>query len=108
MTTTQTVQHLDDANFADVVRPGETVLVDFAADWCPPCRQLAPTVEELAAEQEGVVVAKIDVDQSPRVTAQYQVSALPTVLVLKDGEVAERLVGVHPKHVYERALTSVA
>jgi thioredoxin 2 len=89
-----------DADFGErVLRAGpQPVLVDFWAEWCPPCRQLAPTIDRLAAEAAGrYQVAKLDVEKSPRTAEQYGVQSIPTLLIFKNGSVVEQLVGPRPK-----------
>ena len=74
------------------------VLVDFWAVWCGPCRMLAPTVEELAAEYEGKVkVGKVNVDDEGELAMQYRISSIPTLMLFKNGKVAETMIGVRPK-----------
>lgn len=93
------VPEITDDNFAtEVLESSEPVLVDFWAPWCGPCRQLAPVVEELAAENEGAVkVAKVNVDDASKVAQEYGISSIPTLLLFKGGEVQQRIVGVKPK-----------
>jgi thioredoxin 1 len=88
-----------DATFeADVLKSSVPVLVDFWAEWCAPCRRLAPKVKELAEEfGEKLRVVKLDVDANPRTAAQMQVRAMPTLLVIKNGAVVGQLVGDQPK-----------
>jgi thioredoxin 1 len=77
------------------------VLVDFGAPWCPPCRVIAPVLEELAHTFAGdVVIAKIDTDENPRATAEYGILSLPTIVVFQQGQVREKLVGARPKAFY--------
>ncbi len=74
------------------------VLVDFWAVWCGPCRMLAPTVEELAKEYEGKVkVGKVNVDDEGELAMQYRISSIPTLMLFKNGKVAETMIGVRPK-----------
>lgn len=74
------------------------VLVDFFATWCGPCRMVAPTLDAIAQEMEGkACVFKVDIDQSPDIAARYRVSAVPTMILFKDGEEAKRAMGAQPK-----------
>lgn len=93
------VPEITDDNFkTEVLESSEPVLVDFWAPWCGPCRQLAPIVEELAAENEGAVkVTKLNVDDATKVAQEFGISSIPTLLLFKDGEVQQRVVGVKPK-----------
>lgn len=103
MTETMTV---DDGNFATEVLSSERpVLVDFSATWCPPCRALEPTIDELAKESDGSYrVVKVDVDKSPRTADAYRIRAVPTVLLFRDGAVVESIVGAGRKEQYLKAL----
>jgi len=93
---------VDDTNFNEVVlKSDQPVLVDFWADWCGPCRALAPTINELAEKYQGqAVVAKLDFDRSKKTAARYNVTAIPTVIIFVDGEEVDRLVGLNPKGNY--------
>jgi thioredoxin 1 len=86
---------VDDTNFEELVlNSDKPVLVDFWATWCPPCKAIAPTVEEIAKEYEGrAVVAKLDIDKAPETKQQYGVPPVPTVIVFKDGKELSRVVG---------------
>ncbi|MGN0507459.1 MAG: thioredoxin [Lachnospiraceae bacterium] len=84
------------------------VLVDFYADWCGPCKMLAPVVEALAAEYEGKVkIGKLNVDQSPDIAEQYGVMSIPTLLFIKNGEVVNKTIGVVSKAQLEQALNAL-
>jgi thioredoxin 1 len=79
---------------AEVIKSSVPVLVDFFAEWCGPCKAMAPALEQVAAELEGKVkVAKLDVDQNPEVTGKYRIQAMPTLILFKDGKVAAQHVG---------------
>lgn len=90
-----------DSNFEEAVLKSEKpVLVDFSADWCPPCRAMSPVIETIADELEGKAdVGKLDVDANPVFTARFGVRNLPTFLVFKEGKLVERVVGAVPKNV---------
>ena len=88
-----------DTNFeAEVIKAETPVLVDFWAPWCPPCRIVGPIVEEIAEEMEGKLkVCKVNVDQSPGVAQSYEIRAVPTLILFKDGKAVKRMVGALPK-----------
>ena len=83
----------------EVGSSAEPLLVDFWAEWCGPCKTIAPILEEIAKEQDGVLrVAKVDVDQAPELARRFEVMSIPTLLIFKDGVPAKRLVGAKGKH----------
>jgi thioredoxin 1 len=88
-------QVVSDASFEkDVLQSSEPVLVDFYADWCGPCKAMAPALEAVASEMKGKVkVVKLDVDANPAITQKYHIQAMPTLMIFKDGQVAAQRVG---------------
>ena len=91
---------LTDANFDEIIKSEKPVLVDFWAEWCGPCKMIGPVVEELAGDYEGkAVVAKLNVDENPQVTARFGVRSIPTLLVFKNGQIVDKQIGAVPKSV---------
>ncbi len=96
------VLELTDLNFAETIRRHSYVVVDFWAEWCSPCRMVAPTIEELAAEYVGrVSFGKCNVDENGRVAASFGISAIPTLLFFANGQLVDRIIGVQPKAVIQ-------
>lgn len=88
------IRHIDEQTFSQVIAKG-TVLVDFFAEWCGPCRMLTPILEQLAQEFQGsVTIAKIDVDQAQVIAVQYDITSVPTLILFKDGVMQHRIVGL--------------
>lgn len=92
-------KHVTDATFAsEVLSSDKPVLVDFWADWCGPCKKIAPVLEEIAAEHsEKLTVAKLNIDENPQTTRQYQILSIPTMSVFADGQIVKSIVGAKPK-----------
>ena len=88
----------DDTFQTEVLNAEQPVLVDFWADWCGPCRMIAPSVEQIAADYEGrIIVGKVDVDENPAIPGRYGIVGIPTLMLFKNGEVVERITGALPK-----------
>ena len=96
---------LTDANFEQVIRGGRPVLVDFWAPWCGPCRMLAPSIEQLAREfGQRVVIAKLNVDENPVTAQRYGIRSIPTLVIFRDGQPVDHMVGVQPLSVLRQRL----
>lgn len=100
---------ITDANFDELVNKSDKpVVIDFWAEWCGPCRLIEPHIEALAKQYEGqALIAKVNVDENPQVTAQFGVRNIPTVLFIKNGEPADKQVGVAGKDVLEQKLVAL-
>ena len=84
-------------NFESVKNSEKTVLLDFYADWCGPCRMVSPIIDEIAEERSDLLVGKINVDDSPELAAEFGVSSIPTLVILKGGRIAHQSSGARPK-----------
>ena len=100
------VVHLDDDDFETlVIQSKKPALVDFWADWCQPCHMMAPTVEALAEEYgDRIRVAKLDIDANPMTTHKYGIRSIPALLLFKDGQLVQQIVGVQPKEEIARII----
>ncbi|MCA9669260.1 MAG: thioredoxin [Myxococcales bacterium] len=99
MAASENVIHITDANFDNqVLKSSQPFLLDLSAEWCQPCKALAPVIEELATEYTGKVrFGNLDVDHNPRVPNQFQVRSMPTLLLFSGGNVIGQLIGAHPR-----------
>jgi thioredoxin 1 len=100
---------VNDGNFDEVVlKSDKPVLVDFWAEWCGPCRMIAPIIDEISKEYEGkALVTKCDVDNSPAVAAKYSIRNIPTILFFKNGKIADRQVGAVPKNSFVNKINAL-
>ena len=105
----ENIHEFTDQSFdTDVVQADLPVLIDFWADWCRPCKAIAPTIEEIAGEYAGKVkVGKLNVDQNQNTAMQYGVRSIPTLLIMKSGEVVSQIVGAVPKENITKALDEI-
>ena len=103
-----TVGKVSDASFeSDVLKSAEPVVVDFWAEWCGPCRMIAPALEEIAGQLGNKVkIVKLNVDESPTTAQKYQVMSIPTLMIFKNGQLASRQTGAAPKQKLEQWITA--
>lgn len=87
-----------DASFADdVLLSDKPVVVDFWAEWCGPCKMVAPILEEIASQNDGIVIAKLNVDENPQTAAAYGITSIPTMSIFKGGQIVKTIIGAKPK-----------
>lgn len=102
------ILYLDETSFKDTIDGAQgPVLVDFWASWCGPCMAMNPIIEEIATEYAGkLTVAKVNVDTSPELAAEYRITSIPAMKIFKGGEIVEELIGSRPKPVLEKELSA--
>ncbi|WP_290899102.1 thioredoxin [Ferroglobus sp.] len=94
---------VNSGNFDEILKKYENVVVDFWAEWCMPCRMIAPIIEQLAKEYAGrVVFAKLNTDENPQVAARYGITGIPTLIFFKNGKPVDKIIGAYPKGEIER------
>ena len=104
----ENMKDINAEEYAALQNSENPVVIDFHATWCGPCKVLSPILEELESEVENVDFVKLDVDQYPEIAGANQVMGVPTVVILKDGEVKERFVGVQPKETIKEKITALS
>ena len=93
------VLHINKDNFHnEVLNSEKPVLLDFFASWCGPCRMVGPILDEIAQEREDIKVCKVDIDEQPELASRFRIMSVPTLMVLKDGQIVDQSVGAKPKH----------
>lgn len=96
---------INDADFDDSIKKYKTIVIDCWAPWCGPCRMVSPIIDELAKEMQGkIVFGKLNVDENPRVSMKHQIMSIPTLLVFKNGNLIDRVVGAYPKQELKKKL----
>ena len=101
------VSKVSDSDFeSEVLKSTKPVVVDFWAEWCGPCRMIAPALEEIAGANDKVKIVKLNVDENPRTAEKYGIMSIPTLMLFKNGELASRQVGAAPKQKLEQWITS--
>jgi len=98
--------YLNSSNFEQTLMKADLALVDFYADWCMPCKAMAPIIEELAKKYPNILFAKVNVDENPDLAMKFDISAIPTLIIFKKGKFQERIVGFIPKTRLENILKS--
>ena len=93
------VLHINKDNFHnEVLNSEKPVLLDFFASWCGPCRMVGPILDEIAEEREDIKVCKVDIDEQPELASRFRIMSVPTLMVLKDGNIVDQSIGAKPKH----------
>lgn len=104
----KTIEVTEDTFEETIARSAQPVMVDFWADWCPPCKMITPVMEDLAAEYEGrVKVCKVNVDNNPKLASRFGVRSIPTILFFKDGEIKDQVIGALPRNQFVERLNKL-
>ena len=99
------VRHVDEMHFAEFIRANPFVVVDFWAEWCGPCRRIAPVMDELAREYAGkITFAKVNTDDNRTLSVQYSISAIPAIMLFAHGQLIDRIIGAYPKEAIRQKL----
>lgn len=98
------VHEVTDSNFDQIIQDNDTVMLDVWAEWCGPCKMIAPVVDDIASQNESVYVGKMNSDENVDVLQKYMIRSIPTILFFKNGELKEKAVGFVPKAVLEKKL----
>lgn len=105
MSTTIKAEYVQDNEFADLIANNQLVVVDYTAPWCGPCKAIAPLIDRLATDyQDKAVVVKVDIDENPETTKKYGIRSIPAILVFRQGEVVETLIGKASYEIFSNAV----
>lgn len=100
------METVTDKNIADVLTTEKLVIIKFGANWCKPCLMIDPTLEELASDNQDIVVGKVNVDENPEASTKYGVRSIPAIYFIKDGVIVDKIVGAAPKSEFQKRIDS--